>query len=77
MLEIEWTSAEGDFLGAVLFYDVDNNIVQRIFAELLDGGGDFFVVLFLVGLEDGVSKLGHFDVILAEEPDIEPKEWDE
>jgi hypothetical protein len=64
-------------LGAVLFYDVDNNIVQSIFTEFLDGGSDFFVVLFLVGLEDGVSKLGHFDVILAEEPDIEPKEWDE
>ena len=51
MLEVEWTGAKGDFLGAVLFYDVDN--------------------------KDGIAEFSHFDMILAEKPDIESEKWDE
>ena len=35
-----------------------------------ESGGEFLVVFIGVGLEDGVSKLSHFDVVLAKKPDI-------
>ena len=37
MLKVEWTGTKGDFLGAVLFYNVDDDVVT--FADPNSGRG--------------------------------------